>query len=162
MKPVDRQKACAKCDGRIPWNAKECIYCGVEIGEAPTDPASFKQHTLQESLASLYTPPYAAKSSHLFNQEEEKGEERGRSTYQESVAAFPEEETAEEVKNNFLPMFLLVIGTNLFTIGLLQLFFSTDGLLSLEWDSTYWFAYCMLAAPMVYFGYQLSAPRSHN
>lgn len=152
MKPADRQKVCSNCDGRIPMNAKECIYCGAEQPEQAETPL-FKQQTLQESLSSLYAPPYAAKNQNYFENQEEISRKASPEPMTATASTF-EEETEESVKSNFLPLFLIVIGTNLFTIGLLQLFFSTDGLLSLEWDSSYWFFYCLAAVPMCYFGYK--------
>ena len=158
MKPVDRQKICSNCDGRIPMNAKECIYCGTDQPEQGQTPL-FKQQTLQESLSSLYAPPYTPKNS--FDTEERGPNEKTFSHQTAAATSAYEEASEEDVKSSFLPLFLLVIGTNLFTIGLLQLFFSTDGLLSLEWDSSYWFFYCLVAAPMCYFGYKkASAPTS--
>lgn len=156
MKPADRQKVCSNCDGRIPLNAKECIYCGAELPEVPAQTNMFKQQTLQESLTSLYSPPYSAKRENLFEAEQEAPRKAPPPQPQVAAAAMQEEETEEDVKSSFLPLFLLVVGTNLFTIGLLQLFFSTNGLLRLEWDSTYWFFYCLVAAPMCYFGYKQS------
>jgi hypothetical protein len=149
MKPVDRQKICSNCDGRIPINAKECIYCGAEQPEQSETPL-FKQQTLQDSLSSLYAPIYNTKNQNQFEREQEK-EPSIKATATTFIA---EEEAEEHVKHHFLPIFLLIIGTNLFTIGLLQLFFSTNGLLSLEWNSSYWFFYCLSAIPMCYFGYK--------
>jgi hypothetical protein len=39
-------------------------------------------------------------------------------------------------------------------LGLLQLFFSDSGKLKLEWDSSYWFVYCLAAAPLVLLGFK--------
>ena len=64
------------------------------------------------------------------------------------------EQQAAEGKSGFWPLLLLSIGANLLVIGLLQLFFSDGGLLTLEWDSSYWFVYCLGALPLCYFGYK--------
>ncbi len=143
---MDRQKICSNCDGRIPVNAKECIYCGAEQPEQSETPL-FKQQSLQESLSSLYAPIYSTRNQSHSEQERTPPPLA-------ATASTIEEETEEDVKSKFLPIFLLVIGTNLFTIGLLQLFFSTNGLLALEWNSSYWFFYCFLGLPMCYFGYK--------
>lgn len=148
MKPVDRQKICSNCDGRIPMNAKECIYCGADQPEQ-MEVSKLRQPALQDNLSSLYAPPYAAKNQNSFTSYEETKKES--STMASSLS---QEEEDEPVRSGFLSIFLLVIGTNLFTIGLLQFFFSTEGLLALEWDSSYWFFYCLVAMPMCYLGYK--------
>lgn len=154
MKPVDRQKICSNCDGRIPMNAKECIYCGAELPEEVQTPL-FKQQTLQESLTSLYSPPYSSRNQTLFQSEEEPAS-RSPSTppSQSATAAASQEESEADIKSSFLPILLLVVGSNLFTVGLLQFFFSSNGLLALEWDSSFWFLYCLTALPLCYFGYK--------
>ena len=60
----------------------------------------------------------------------------------------------DQGKNSFWPILLLSIGTNLLTLGLLQLFFSDNGFLRLEWDSSYWFVYCLAALPLFFFGFK--------
>ena len=64
------------------------------------------------------------------------------------------EQSSDEGRSSFWPILLLSIGGNLLTIGLLQLFFSDNGFLKLEWDSSYWFVYCLAAAPLFYFGFK--------
>ena len=62
MKPNERQKMCATCDGRIPLDANLCPYCSAEQG---TSGQIYLQHkSIQESLtSSLYPPPYAVKNT---------------------------------------------------------------------------------------------------
>ncbi len=153
MKPVDRQKICSNCDGRIPINAKECIYCGAELSEE-VQPPLFKQQTLQESLTSLYSPPYSSRNQTLFQSEEQTSSRSSPPPPPQPTAAAIEEESESDLKSSFLPIFLLVVGSNLFTIGLLQFFFSSNGLLALEWDASFWFLYCLTALPLCYFGYK--------
>ena len=47
MKPIDRQKMCPNCDGRIPFDAPQCPYC---FTPTPVEPKS-------DSFSALYTPP---------------------------------------------------------------------------------------------------------
>lgn len=65
-----------------------------------------------------------------------------------------EEQHADEGRSSFWPIMLLSIGANLLTIGLLQLFFSDNGFLRLEWDSSNWFVYCLAALPLFFFGFK--------
>jgi hypothetical protein len=63
-----------------------------------------------------------------------------------------ETEVGEGEKSSFWALLLLSIAANLATIGLLQLFFSDNGFLRLEWDSSYWFVYLLIALPLFFLG----------
>ncbi len=65
-----------------------------------------------------------------------------------------EEQQFADDKTSFWPILFLSIGANLLMLGLLQLFFSDQGFLRLEWDSSYWFVYCLAALPLVFLGYK--------
>lgn len=177
MLPKDRQKMCANCDGRIPLDSEVCPYCTADVKSSLAPAFSGKElhhQSLQDSLTSLYTPPYA-KNSSLISQGGEKKEvfhfskaeplkdsmiEKRFNHASPSLGAptIPVESAAdsneEQAKNGFWPLLLLSIGTNLLTLGLLQLFFSDNGFLRLEWDSRYWFVYCLAALPLFFLGFK--------
>lgn len=169
MHPKDRQKMCSSCDGRIPLDADVCPYCAAEQRTAaPVSSAKEMHHqSLQDSLTSLYSPPYAAKSSNHssekkdFYKPEPLKEPMAEKRFNNASASLgvptismdsTEEQHLDEGKSSFWPIFLLSIGANLLTVGLLQLFFSDNGFLRLEWDSSYWFVYCLAALPLFFFG----------
>lgn len=178
MNSNDRQKMCSSCDGRIPLDADVCPYCAVEQGAiAPPASTAKEQHhrSLQDSLTTLYSPPYAAKSPHSQNPGAEKkdfpslfktetpkepmAEKRfNNASASMGIPTIPVEATEEQVgdegKSSFWPILLLSIGANLLTVGLLQLFFSDNGFLRLEWDSSYWFLYCLAAVPLFFLGFK--------
>jgi len=177
MLPKDRQKMCTNCDGRIPLDAEVCPYCAADVKGLLAPAFSVKElhhQTLQDSLTSVYTPPYAKHSNSLSQSSEKKEvfhfnkaeplkepmvEKRfnpitpplGSPTIPIESAADSNE---EQTKNGFWPLLLLSIGTNLLTLGLLQLFFSDNGFLRLEWDSHYWYVYCLAALPLFFFGFK--------
>lgn len=64
----------------------------------------------------------------------------------------PAEKVTSEHKSSFFPILLLSIGSNLMVLGLLQLLFSDEGILRLEWKSHYWFLYCLGALPLLFLG----------
>ena len=173
MNPAERQKMCIKCDGRIPLDADLCPYCGAIQEGAGGDRFSqtqlFQQQSLQESLTSLYSPPYSKGSGSMnsINSEDNKysskrkndgfkdvsAEKRFTANLGAPELAVNEEELRhEEEKSSFWPLLLLSIATTLVTIGLLQFFFSDDGFLHLEWDSSYWFIYCLISLPLFFLG----------
>jgi hypothetical protein len=160
MKTTDRQKMCTQCDGRVPLEATECPFCAHAFAEpiktSPLNAPLFKNQTLQESLASLYTPPYAgAKNAEKAPPPLKKKLSEFKEAPQPMMnipTVAKEENSGEETKKDFWVLFALIVGANLLTLGLLQFFFSEGGTLQLEWDSSYWYLYCLIALPLFYFG----------
>ena len=120
-------------------------------------------------------PPYSLKKNLPIKQDEERLNEQKSATVllkapKESVlekkfvsasssSVFPkiEEKTEKEYqedKNSFWPILLLSIAANLFIVGILQLLFSDEGYLRLEWNSHYWFFYCLASLPLFFLGYK--------
>ncbi|MBS0652282.1 MAG: hypothetical protein JSR39_02005 [Verrucomicrobia bacterium] len=176
MNPKDRQKMCNQCDGRIPLDAGVCPYCASEqviLQTADEDAQFHRQQSLQESLTALYSPPYSAKTPGYMHSDLKQGssfmkqadsfkdvapEKRFHSSAPLGIPSIPpemqEEQQMTEEKTSFWPILFLSIGANLLMLGLLQLFFSDKGYLRLEWDSSYWFVYCLAALPLVFLGYK--------
>jgi hypothetical protein len=174
MQTKDRQKMCSSCEGRIPFDAEICPYCANEQqSHAPSMNSSELHHqSLQDSLTALYSPPYAGKTS-LPSEEKKEFQNRPKSQtlkepmaekrFNQASASFgiptipseaAHEPQADEAKSSFLPIFLLSLAANLLTVGLLQLLFSENGFLRLEWNSSYWFVYCLAALPLFFFGFK--------
>lgn len=171
MKPNERQKICPGCDGRIPIESNECPYCAADLTEEATSAASasqgplFKNQSLQASLASLYTPPYSAKTPQFSVSPEQPSSLKKPAEAYKEVSSSPRmgdpavgintvEEEQQEAQSHFWPLLILSAGSLLLIVGLLQLFFSDNGKLRLEWDSSYWFIYCLGALPFLFFGFK--------
>lgn len=178
MKTTDKQKICSNCHGRISTEAEICPYCAHEQQMVlPTKESSvsqadlFQQRSLQDSLASLYSPPYASKAPQFLDPEKNPLKKE-KSSYAKAkasdplpspyaapaagtvFAASPEEEAQakNESKGSFWSLLLLLLGSNLFTLGLAQLFFSEGSVLRLEWSSEHWYFYCLFAIPLIFMG----------
>lgn len=166
---------CAGCDGRIPFDADTCPYCSSAQAAVFTTAPKEPPQTIQGALSSLYPPPYAAKGTGATNTISFKNEIPGfnksnplndpmvekRFNNSSSVMGAPtipveasEEPQTDGGKSSFWPVLLLSLGANLLLLGLLQLLFSDNGFLRLEWDSSYWFAYCLAALPLFFFGFK--------
>ncbi len=165
MKPSDRQKMCTQCDGRVPVEAQECPYCSAEFHEPPQEASQelFKSQTLQDSLTSLYAPPYGVKPTYSISSTPQMPAEPTRKasqeTFKEVSAKAPEmpiqsQEDQVETKSQFLPILVLFSASNFLILGLIQALFAENGKLSMEWDSSYWFIYCVLSIPLFFFGYK--------
>jgi ribosomal protein L40E len=146
MKPTDRQKVCPHCEGRIALEAKECIYCGTE--QLKVAPPAYKAASLQDSLSALYTPPYP---SHKTSSLEEEGDLK-RKTIPSTESFLEENQKNDQAKRTFYALSLFLSAAYLLTLGCLQFFFSEGGHLQLEWNSRYWFFYCLGSLPLFYFG----------
>lgn len=150
MKPADRQKMCPNCDGRVAYDATQCPYCFATLQvEGAVQGSLFKHQTLQDSLTNLYAPPYGARPA-------EPTEEKKMSpkTPEPTVAAASMEKEEASDNKNFWPILFLSLAGNLFTLGVLQFFFSEQGLVKLEVNGSYWFLFILLSFPLFYFGFK--------
>ena len=170
MMDKERQKMCSSCDGRIPIEALHCPYCATEQSSSAFEKTYLQQKALQDSLLSFYPPPYSLKKNNPIKQDEQKSATVLLKSPQQpvlekkfvsaaSASSFPkiEEKTEREYqedKNSFWPILLLSIAANLLIVGILQLLFSDEGYLRLEWNSHYWFFYCLASLPLFFLGYK--------
>lgn len=135
MKPVDRQKMCPNCDGRVAYDATQCPYCFATLKVENSPLSSHK-----ESFSALYTPP---------SQQSSKPLEAAASLYSEKST--PEEATSTQ---SFWPIAALVFGGNLLTLSILQFFFSDQGVVRLEMNGSYWFLMLLVSLPLFYLGWK--------
>jgi hypothetical protein len=144
MKGPERQKMCSNCDGRIPYEATQCPYCFAAL---PVDPlvqgSLFKSSSTNESLGALYTPPYTAKPAET---------EEKKPFFKQSEPSKLSSPKIDPNNKGFLPILLLTLGGNLLALGLLQLFFSEQGVVKLEVNASYWFLFILVSIPLFYFG----------
>lgn len=182
MKQVDRTKVCWNCEAEVNYEATYCPFCGTDlltssidkVGQPIQQDHKFSDQTLQESLASLYKPPYSVRNrqglgvpdereeSSYVEAEPQKQDPFFQSDEQEEIQEapmIPEEgiQSTEEIdetrgSGNVLPLLFLMIGAHLFILGALLLFCSKNGTVTLEWSSRFWFLYCLMSTPLLYFG----------
>ncbi len=185
MKQVDRTKGCWNCEADVSYEATYCPFCGTDLltssvekqRQAPKQDRKFSDQSLQESLASLYKPPYSVRNRQGFGVPDEREETsyiEAESQKEDALFQSYEEEEIDETpiipeqkiepsgeKNeiirggNILPLLFLMIGAHLFILGALLLFCSKDGTVTLEWSSRFWFLYCLISFPLLYFGGRL-------
>ena len=67
---------------------------------------------------------------------------------QERVAEAP----SEPATASLFSLVLVLSGTLFLIYALFLLFFSTDGVLILRWDASYWFVYLFVALPLLIWG----------
>jgi len=157
MKPVDRQKICPNCDGRVGYDATQCTYCFATLQVDNSAPKIFTpptpSQTSQETLASLYTPPYSSKPAESL-------EARAPKTtpiYAEKDGSAVIDRTEVSETKSFWPLLSLILSGNLLTLGILQFFFSDHGIVRLEINGSYWFLMLLASLPLFYFGFRSSS-----
>jgi hypothetical protein len=153
MKPVDRQKICPNCDGRVSYDATQCTYCFAALQVDNSAPKIFTPptpQTPQETLSTLYSPPYSSKpTSDSFAS---RTAPKTTPIYAEKDGSALIDRTEASEAKSFWPLLSLVIGGNLLTLGILQFFFSDHGMVRLEINGSYWFLMLLASLPLFYFG----------
>lgn len=151
MQPNQRTKMCPNCEGNVAMEVSICPYCGSSLfSQNPSLPNqktgdSVKSLSNEETLASLYPPPYKTKIMESVDSLEQ---------VEENKSVEQKEDIKEFEKKSLLPTILFWVGANLLIFSLILLFFSKDGFLCLKWNSTYWYLYTLLSIPLLYFGFK--------
>ncbi|MDF2549092.1 MAG: hypothetical protein K0S07_159 [Chlamydiales bacterium] len=106
---------------------------------------------LEEEEASAPFRYYSSKEEEIF---------RPPYSFQEEKASLEEEEEIEEEKESsshfelhLKAISFLLAGAFFLMFGLILALFSTDGKLTLSWNSQYWLFYLLGALPLLWFGW---------
>ncbi|MEX0961617.1 MAG: zinc ribbon domain-containing protein [Simkaniaceae bacterium] len=170
METSERKKLCWNCEGDVNYDAIFCPFCGSDLKRpkplSQLMPEDEHYKSLNDSLASLYKPPYIAREEHGYGVPDEREED----FYEDDdvddpiasrgLASVDEE---EETEGRFVwALILLSFGGNLLTLGLLIFFFSDKGSLVLEWKRQYWFLYALLSSPFLFMGWKCFSSRAES
>jgi len=180
MRQVDRTKICWNCEADVSCEVTYCPFCGTDLLPASFEASSpsakqdvnFSEKRLQESLASLYKPPYSVRNRQGLGVPDEREElsftrtepSKGNPLFHpyEQEGGQQKLIKQEELKKNetpkkgaILPLLFFMVGAHLFILGMLLLFCSRDGVVTLEWTSHFWFVYCLVGSPFLYFGVRM-------
>lgn len=138
MNTKTNKKLCWNCEGSVEKDAVQCLYCGVTLTPSDEDNDSSSLN----SASAIPHPPYTA----------------GDNAPQNGLYS----SETKQIKNSSniigLTFTLLLSGIVLFLFSLMLLFFSNDGVLTLQWDSDYWFIYLLISLPFLLLGWKLLRP----
>lgn len=129
-----KKKLCWNCEGNVSNSQETCPYCGVYLSpqglnEDPITTSPFKKSKAEEEIPA---PPYQPEAIHNENGAE-----------------------AQEAEENLLvPLAALMGGALLALFGLVIYFFSTNGRLTLSWDSDWGLIFLAVSLPLLYIGYR--------
>lgn len=170
------KQICWYCEGNVSIEALQCCFCGSELSsgnnhsspveketlssDPPHEPEVAVETPLDESLARFYKPPYLIRERFAAPTPIEKIDKTidTNSELSERVVDDEISETASESdeigNSDALSLLLLSLGAFLLTLGLLLFFFAEEGSVTLQWNTNYWFIYCFLSLPSLYFGFR--------
>lgn len=141
MNAIPKTKLCWNCEGNVSLADENCPYCGVGV-----------QSALLQGYQENFTPPYRLGSQ---QRSETIPESPFKSKATEEVEEESQEETeaAAEFKKFLITMSLMLSGSVFLIFGVVLALFSKGGVFTLQWNSTYWYAYLILALPLLLFGW---------
>jgi len=150
MQQPQRTKMCPNCEGDVGMEMSICPYCGSSVFNKNEKLANqkvsddVKTLSYEETLASLYPPPYKPKvidTPTSYEKEETNNETE-------------KEEFQENEKASLVPTVLFWIGVNVLVFSLILFFFSKDGFLYFKWNASFWYLYSLISFPFLYFGFK--------
>lgn len=135
----ERTKLCIYCEGRVPFEAAECPYCGSELAFEPSSHAEISHPHEPDHAAFHYEPPYkgATPSQSLPTRE------------LDEAPPLPSEE-----RYLILPVLLFSIGVLFTALALLMVVLSTSQVITFEFNSRLWPFYLILGLPLAFFGFR--------
>ncbi|MCB1119242.1 MAG: hypothetical protein KDK65_04715 [Chlamydiia bacterium] len=126
MTKEEKKKLCWSCDGRVPREAENCPYCGVYLSNTPYEGESAPTFD--------WDPPYKIPQD----------EEPISPEHPKPIAPPKPTKPISPV----IPLAALISGSTFFLFSLILYFCSTEGTLTLKWDSHTWYVWLLLSFPL--------------
>jgi len=146
------KKMCVFCHAQVAMEAKICPFCRGHFdqihSQTVTEPQKKDPLGLSEkqTIDSLYPPPYQPKMERIEEEEEVQ------KPIEENIRG---EKVATKPVSALLPIFLFSLGSQLLIFSLFLFFFSQEGMLVMQWNSSLWYLYSILSIGMLFGGYTL-------
>ena len=199
MSVKKRMKLCSNCDGFVDLDVIICPYCGSDVllseetipdlDETPPIAHYRKKMSVEETLSSLYPPPYKPKNIHVPNpmnpdplnpdplnpntvSSRQNDVDYNNLNHQQLTQKDEETDTCmqditklDETKKMFsfsraLPILLFSLGVNILLLGLYLLIFSTNGEIFIRWNAAIWYVYLLVGVPFIIVGYKMLSKSS--
>lgn len=151
MSALPKKKLCWNCEGRVAYSDENCTYCGVYLSSSSLINQNDESSTHIAPLAP-YRPKKEDTSIPHASFKNNFNEESGDSDQDELEDMTPEAENSQH--SGLLPFCLLLSGSIFFIFGLILFIFSRQGMLTLQWDASYWFLYLGVAAILLFLGWR--------
>lgn len=152
MNAIPKKKLCWNCEGRVAFTDENCPYCGVYLSSSSLIPQQEDSSSHQAPYKNVTDKSVPASPYELKNQTNNAVQEE-----EETVDRLQEE--ADFSQRNYLMSFLLLLtGSVFFVFGLILLVFSREGVLTLQWNASYWFLYLGAAISLFFLGWRSLRP----
>jgi len=153
MNAIRNTKLCWNCEGEVHIQSFQCHHCGSDLTPQEQEqeqdafaPPYQSPGAISEN-SSIPKPPYPMNySQQKFSVTEEEWNGSSASPIEESRNV---EETA---KTLVLTLLLLTTGSVFFLFSLVLLLFSSNGILTLRWNSEHWPLYLIVALVSLFYG----------
>ena len=144
MSKPEKKKLCWNCEGNVSRTAENCPYCAVYLNPESVEENDVKPfYSPQSSNGTIPKAPYSPQG------------ESGSEDAQEEAPPVKSEHHEESLfRSLFLPITLLTAGLFSFLFAVILFLFSTNGVLTLEWDGELWYLYAIAGAPLLFSGWK--------
>lgn len=148
MSKSQKKRLCWNCEGSISFQEEVCPFCGVSVVPA-----------FLEGTEANFAPPYSMNSEKDFGIPRSPYDTSDDKTHSEADDSSIKDEndpepTLDEFKRTVLAVVLLLSGSVFFLFGLALALFSQNGIFTLHWNGNIWFAYTLLALPLLFIGWR--------
>lgn len=141
MSKPEKKKLCWNCEGNVSRTAENCPYCAVYLNPEPAEEPEVKPlYSPQSNSGTIPKAPYTPQESHA----------------DEEAAPVAKSESPQDslFRSIFLPITLLTAGLFSLLFAVILFLFSTNGVLTLEWDGELWYLYAIAGAPLLFSGWK--------
>lgn len=154
MTKKNDKRLCWNCEGDVSHHISQCPFCGVDV----TQPPPRDENSVFKGFGSPFQrapnheipqPPYARGLSQDVNVTDD---EWNAALNDEKPEA--KEEAAPSSKRHMIALLLLLPGVVFFLFGLALTLFSTDGILTLQWNQNVAYFYFLGSIPLLYLGWR--------
>jgi hypothetical protein len=155
MTKKNEKRLCWNCEGNISQHISQCIYCGVDLTQpmVRNEENVFKGFTTpfqtQGIDQEIPQPPYATASTKEISVTDE---EWNAALHADKEAG--QKESAPTRQKDMIAFLLLFPGIIFFLFALVLIFFSSDGVLALQWNRNVAYFYFLGAAPLLFLGWR--------
>lgn len=158
MNKKNDKRLCWNCDGDVSLQISQCPYCGVDLSQTQPMGDTLSFNNLASPFQSapkghaIPSPPY----SNVFSNDASGSEQEWKQTIEgeNEGSKEAEEELARATNKDMMALLLVLPGIVFSLFGLALLFFSQEGVLTLQWNQNLAYFYFIGAAPLLYLGWR--------
>lgn len=147
MTKKNEKRLCWNCEGNVSLHLEQCPYCGVDITQVPENPPFASPFQRYGENSAAPTPPYTPNYQNYDVSQEE---------WNNALQQHEEEKEDPPLthRKEMVALLLLLPGVVFLLFGLLLILFSTDGVLSIEWNESFAYFYFLGAIPLLILGWR--------